>query len=63
MAEKIIPGALTAADFIEQLQRFQSDDEQRKILRYFKTDEGDYGHGDQLCGRVRNGTKRVDGYR
>jgi 3-methyladenine DNA glycosylase AlkD len=41
---------LTAAHFIERLYALQSDDELRKIQRYFKSDEGQYGHGDQFIG-------------
>jgi 3-methyladenine DNA glycosylase AlkD len=40
----------SAEEFIEELRRFQSDEELRKIQRYFKTDAGDYGHGDQFMG-------------
>lgn len=41
---------LTAKNFIEQLKRFQSDAELKKIKRYFKTDEGEYGAGDTFMG-------------
>lgn len=50
MKTMITAGELTANAFIEQLQQLRSDEEQRKIRRYFKTDEGDYGHGDQFIG-------------
>jgi 3-methyladenine DNA glycosylase AlkD len=41
---------LTARKFIEQLKTFQSDDELRKIQRYFKSGEGQYAHGDTFIG-------------
>ncbi len=46
---------LTATAFIERLHEHQSDEELRKIQRYFKSDEGDYGAGDVFMG-VRMGT-------
>ncbi|MBI3133725.1 MAG: DNA alkylation repair protein [Bacteroidetes bacterium] len=46
---------LTSTQFITQLKTFQSDDELKKIQRYFKTDEGQYGAGDKFIG-VRMGT-------
>lgn len=46
---------LTAKAFIAKLKTFQSDDELRKIQRYFKSAEGQYGHGDAFIG-VRMGT-------
>ena len=46
---------LTARTFIAKLKTFQSDDELRKIQRYFKSGEGQYGHGDTFIG-VRMGT-------
>ncbi len=40
----------TAEGFIEALHSHQSDDELRKIQRYFKTGDGEYGEGDQFIG-------------
>jgi len=48
-------GALTAKRFIVRLKEHQSDDELRKILRYFKSGKGEYGEGDTFIG-VRMGT-------
>src|SRR5262245_49268265 len=41
---------LTAKKFIAKLKTFQSDEELRKIQRYFKSDEGQYAHGDTFIG-------------
>jgi 3-methyladenine DNA glycosylase AlkD len=41
---------LTAAHFIERLYGLQSDEELGKIQRYFKSSEGQYGHGDKFIG-------------
>ena len=46
---------LTAKNFIAQLKAHQSDAELKKIQRYFKSGEGDYGHGDKFMG-VKMGT-------
>lgn len=47
--------AYTARAFIGRLMALQSDEELRKIQRYFKSEEGDYGHGDKFIG-VRMGS-------
>ncbi len=41
---------LTAKAFIAKLKTYQSDDELRKIQGYFKSGEGQYGHGDTFIG-------------
>ena len=41
---------LTAAEFVRRLEERQSDDELRKIQRYFKTGRGEYGEGDVFLG-------------
>ena len=42
--------ALTAKYFIERLKALQSDEELKKIQRYFKLNAGDYGEGDEFMG-------------
>jgi len=51
----VLGNKLTAKKFIERLKVHQSDDELKKIRRYFKSAEGDYGHGDKFMG-VKMGT-------
>ncbi len=42
--------SLTAKQFIERLKKFQSPAELKKIQRYFKSGEGQYGEGDKFMG-------------
>jgi 3-methyladenine DNA glycosylase AlkD len=44
------PSELTAAAFIKRLKALQSDDELKKIQRYFKSGEGQYGADDKFMG-------------
>lgn len=41
---------LTAKQFIERLKALHSDEELKKIQRYFKSGEGQYGEGDKFMG-------------
>lgn len=47
--------SLTARAFEKRLLALQDDEELRKIQRYFKSGEGEYGHGDTFIG-VRMGS-------
>jgi len=42
--------SLSARQFIERLKSLQSDEELKKIQRYFKSGEGQYGEGDKFIG-------------
>ena len=41
---------LTAKNFIARLKKLQSDEELKKIQRYFKSEKGEYGYGDKFMG-------------
>ncbi len=45
-----MPSTTTAKQFIERLKALQSDVELKKIQRYFKSGEGQYGEGDKFMG-------------
>ena len=49
-AELSTPAAMTAAQFVARLKELQSDAELKKIQRYFKSEAGEYGAGDQFMG-------------
>lgn len=46
----VVTKDITAKHFIEKLKSYQSDAELKKIQRYFKSGEGDYGEGDVFIG-------------
>jgi 3-methyladenine DNA glycosylase AlkD len=45
-----MPASKSADQFVKKLKTFRSPEELKKILRYFKSGEGEYGHGDEFIG-------------
>lgn len=45
-----MPTTMTAAAFVKKLKTLSSPEELKKIQRYFKTGEGEYGEGDEFIG-------------
>jgi DNA alkylation repair enzyme len=45
-----LPKELNAKHFIERLKALQSNEELKKIQRYFKSGEGQYSEGDKFIG-------------
>lgn len=50
MTKQAISNKLTAKLFIEELKKLQSNEELKKIQRYFKTGKSQYGEGDEFMG-------------
>ncbi|MEP7373921.1 MAG: DNA alkylation repair protein [Chitinophagaceae bacterium] len=48
--DPVVANVLTAKQFIERLKALRSDEELKKIQRYFKSGEGQYGEGDKFIG-------------
>jgi 3-methyladenine DNA glycosylase AlkD len=44
------PSSISAKEFVKKLETLRSPDELKKIQRYFKSGEGEYGEGDEFMG-------------
>jgi 3-methyladenine DNA glycosylase AlkD len=42
--------SISAVEFVKKLRTYRSPDELKKILRYFKSGDGQYGEGDEFIG-------------
>lgn len=45
-----MPAGINAEQFVRKLKTYRSPDEVKKIQRYFKSGEGEYGEGDKFIG-------------
>lgn len=45
-----MPAAISAKQFVKKLEALRSPEELKKIQRYFKSGEGEYGEGDKFIG-------------
>lgn len=45
-----MPADINATQFVKKLKSFRSQQELKKIQRYFKSGKGEYGEGDKFIG-------------